>query len=73
MSDTPKPERHIEVKLINSGRVLRTQALGEYADKMFDSMMRSILHMSMLHGPACDLGDIFILAHAIEWIEIVED
>ena len=27
MSDTPKPERHIEVKLINSGRVLRTQAL----------------------------------------------
>ena len=56
MSDTPKPERHIEVKLINSGRVLRTQTLGEYADKMFDSMMRSILHMSMLHGPACDLG-----------------
>ena len=73
MSDTPKPERHIEVKLINSGRVLRTQALGEYTDKMFDSMMRSILHMSMLHGPACDLGDIFIPAHAIEWIEIVED
>lgn len=49
MSDTPKPERHIEVKLINSGRVLRTQALGEYADKMFDSMMRSILNL--FHAP----------------------
>ena len=62
---------HVETE--DEGRVLRTQALGEYADKMFDSMMRSILHMSMLHGPACDLGDIFIPAHAIEWIEIVED
>lgn len=73
MNDTPKTERHIEVKLINSGRVLRTQALGEYANKMFDSMTGSILHMSVLHGPAYDLGDIFIPAHAIEWIEIVED